>query len=246
MTIRHQDKKSSSNKAETFISTENCPDMVPIYTMLRALYEKTPDTCPTLIVVENLPGGMPYIKCSDILMLKRGIPLDDTMTKDNYYYRDSIPLGSFKDFSYDIYGVALVACNRMNIKCPQIILSNELNQLRGVTWQGGDNLTKLIQLKPGMSTSETMEVLLHELRHAWQHEKHHSKYFIDYRFLDTGIDLRDYMMQPAEIDAEAFSVRMMVDMGLEKYPVMRKKFDDVNNRIEARAKRMCFPNSISR
>ena len=93
-----------------------------------------------------------------------------------------------------------------------------------------------------MSEVEYMEVMFHELRHAWQHEKNHKKYFNTYRFLDTGIDLKKYLMQHAELDAEAFSVYMMVHLGLENYPVKRKQFEEVNREIETRAKRMHFSN----
>jgi hypothetical protein len=92
-----------------------------------------------------------------------------------------------------------------------------------------------------MGLQETIEVLLHELRHAWQHEKHQNRFFDNYKFLSSGIDLKTYCMQPAEIDAEAFSFRMMQMYGLESYPVRRNKDEEVNKRIETRAKRMSFP-----
>jgi hypothetical protein len=48
-------------------------------------------------------------------------------------------------------------------------------------------------------------------------------------------------MQPAEIDAEAFSFRVMQMYGLESYPVRRNKDEEVNKKIEMRAKGMCCP-----
>lgn len=240
--VNQQRIHDSSNKTGLILSTERCPDMVPIYRKLLTFYAKKKDECPSLFVVEDLPDGLSYIKCSDILIVKCGIPLDHSMTRDNYRYRGSIPLYSFKDTSYDIYALTLLACDRMNIRSPQIILSNELKDMRGIARQDNNDLTKLIELRVGMDLSETAEVLFHELRHAWQHEKHPNKYFSNYKYLDTGIEMEEYMKQPAEIDAEAFSVRMMVEMGMEKYPVRRKSFDDLNKIIEAKAKRMCFPN----
>ena len=244
MNENQQEKLNSSNQVILNVSTEHIPDMVPIYRKLVSLYRNAKDFCPTLYIVEDLPEGISYIKSSDILLLKRGISLESSMLKNNYFYRESIPLVSFQSVAYDIYNVTLFACDRMNIQCPLILLSNELKQTRGETWQNSNNLSKIIALRNNMRLDEYIEVLMHELRHAWQHEKHHDKFFRNYKFLDTGIDLKDYLMQPAELDAEAFSVRMMVDLGFESYPVRRKEFDDVNKEIETRAKKMNFPNPL--
>ena len=220
-------------------------NMAPIYSRIISIYKNDPDSCPTIYVVEDLPENQTYFKCSDILVLKRSVLPDATMKTDNYLYREDLHFGSFRDSSFDVYTAALTACNRMKIMCPQIMPSDSLGSFRGMALQDMFNITRILHLRNGMSLLETFEVLFHELRHAWQHEKHHNKYYDNYKFLTSGIDLKSYMMQPAEIDAEAFSVRMMVDMGLETYPVKRWDYEDLNKMIEAKAKRMCFPNPMS-
>ena len=216
---------------------EDCPDMFPIYRNLLSLYKNAPDFCPTLCIMEDLPEGKSYMKYSDILLLKQGTIIDASMTVNNIDY---LPFTSFADFSFDIYKMATIACEKMKIKCPQILPGSEMGQLRGVIYQNKSNLSKLLVLRPGMHYKDTLEVLFHELRHAWQHETNHSFYFSNYRFLDTEIDLQEYMRQPAELDAEAFSVRMMVDMDMEKYPVMRSISNEINRIIEKKAKKMRF------
>ena len=236
-----KDDYEKTNAVSCVMSMENCPDMLPIYTTLSDYYRDNQDSCPTVILMDKLMEDISYIKCSDLLLLQRGTVLSKEIMTDNYSFRDSIHMLSFESNSFDIYQIAIIACNMLRIKCPQIILTDTLKDTRGESWQNSQQLTKVIFLKPGMTLAEETEVLLHELRHAWQHEKHQKKFFENYKFLDTGIDLKDYMMQPAEIDAEAFSVRVMVDLGFETYPVRRKIDKDLNLIIEEKAKRMCFP-----
>ena len=194
-------------KRGVVVSTELCPDMVPLYGQLLDSYKDRPELCPTIYVVDEIMKGISYLKNADVLLLKQGSRLERAMKSDNYPY--SLKLCSFGNSAETIYSVALHVCSLLQIQCPLILPSKSLSGVRGEAYQNSRNLTKLILLRSGMGLQETIEVLLHELRHAWQHEKHQNRFFDNYKFLSSGIDLKTYCMQPAEIDAEAFSFRVM-------------------------------------
>ena len=82
------------------ISKDDSLNMHLTYEALTYFYKDKPDECPTLIIVDELPNDMLYYKCSDIMLLKRGVLLDEDMMEDNYQYRDSIPFMSFKENAY--------------------------------------------------------------------------------------------------------------------------------------------------
>lgn len=236
-----QVQQNSSDKSVSFgLSPDNIPNMAPLYRKLLNIYSESHSECPTLFIVDDSMIDIPYIKCSDNLILKRGVSLEKTMTEDNCDI--SALLTSFGKGAYDIYRAALLACDILDIKCPIIVPINNTGGFNGIALQNRKCLTKIIQIEADLRRLDQLAALFHELRHAWQHEKNHKKYFRGYKFLGPGIDAHEYLMQPAELDANAFSVYMMVSLGFEDYPVKRKNFDDVNKEIEKKAKKMNFPN----
>ena len=238
------EKKNGNERRVGIVYSNNVEDMTCAYSYMRDRFRSEPDECPTIITIEELPENVNYMKHGKMILVRRGASILEAIeAEDNYQWDINLP--GFNSDAYDVYSFAVMACHALNIKCPQVVPCEKKSMMgcRGMSLQDPNtNITKIILLLQDMPYLDTLEVLFHELRHAWQHEKHHEKYFKDYRFLDSGICIKDYFMQNAELDAEAFSVYMMVRTGIEKYPVKRKKYDEVNREIERRAKRMCVPN----
>lgn len=213
---------------------EITPDMTPIYRRLLDVCFDTNKLCPTLYLHDE--NNIDY--CPDILFLKNGCMPEKSMLSERLTYKHDST--SFGEYAFVIYHAALIVCNLLQIQCPLILPCELLVKLvDGVTIPNSKQRGKLILLQSGMGFCDTMGTLFHELRHVWQMEKHPKKFFSNYR-----IDYNDHKatrMQDAELDAEAFSVRMMAQLGFEAYPVRWAMDDVIDREIERRAKKMCFP-----
>jgi hypothetical protein len=103
-------KNKSSMKRGVVVSTEVCPDMVPLYVQLLDTYKDRPERCPTIYVVDEIMNGISYLKNADVLLLKQGSRLERAMKSDNYPY--NLKLCSFGNSAETIYSVALHVCSR--------------------------------------------------------------------------------------------------------------------------------------
>ena len=57
-----------SMKRGVVVSTELCPDMVPLYVQLLDTYKDRPERCPTIYVVDEIMNGISYLKNADAVV----------------------------------------------------------------------------------------------------------------------------------------------------------------------------------
>lgn len=69
----------------------------------------------------------------------------------------------------------------------------------------------------------------HELRHVWQIRNNYSFYFTDYKSSNLCDNLEEYNLQPAEIDANAFSGVIMV-----AFFHLRPQFNGLSDTVKAK------------
>lgn len=212
------------------------------YFTLLGLNQNNKTQTPTIVCVKNLPENDCYIKHANEILYTRHEKISDIVQqKDNYNYK--IGVSDFGKDAYEIYGAAIYLADKLNLKkCPQIIgcSAQVIPDYKGMTIQDELNQTYCILIKNSMPLWEKLETLAHEMRHAWQHQVDHNKFFANYNFNFTKDNLEEYYLQPAEVDAEAFSFLAMQDFAGEKAPYNRKSFASVNERINARIKNITY------
>ena len=97
--------------------------------------------------------------------------------------------------------------------CPKVIVLNELSE-RAKFGRGHisfDERTVEIYEKAQFTELDLIEVLAHEMRHCWQHDKYCEKFFLHYKYSEEYNQAcrEQYMLQPAEIDANAYALRFV-------------------------------------
>lgn len=129
-----------------------------------------------------------------------------TMLKEEIPQRQEMFLQQEIDLSLFYYASAALA-QSLEISCPAVFVTQHVGAgLGGVTNNDAETgRTTLIALKKVPDFSMMMETLSHEMRHAWQHEKHEQQFFGNYDFSLFGKDMDKYSLQPAEVDAVAYS-----------------------------------------
>lgn len=75
--------------------------------------------------------------------------------------------------------------------------------------------------------------IAHELRHIWQMENQKKKYFQNYKTRNE-LSVDDYNLQPAEIDAHAYALCVLSELGV--MPLFKGYSDRVKEKIYSRAK----------
>jgi Zn-dependent peptidase ImmA (M78 family) len=80
---------------------------------------------------------------------------------------------------------------------------------------------------------DQMFAIAHELRHVWQIRYHEWFYFSGYRTIDQCMDMEEYNLQPAEIDANAFAGLAMMGY-FELKPQYMGMPETVRDRIHER------------
>lgn len=234
-------------------------DMTAVYNFLTTQYAEKPDQCPMAAVVKDLPGGRKTIplKTGDgkirVILVKEGTNLDIVSALyeefQNPSEADELPIDS--DFYYDsadvyeLYGTILFITNALGIPCPQLVYMKNYPVAGSNVLGARNEMNRTILLFLRQLENITLEAkhMAYELRHSWQHEKHEKLYFSDYFMPSEGAgedERHRFMLQKAEIDAEAFSMRLIGHMvGGTAKP--NKSFADVNQAIEERANKMALP-----
>lgn len=86
--------------------------------------------------------------------------------------------------------------------------------------------------KPIVPSFDTFFAIAHELRHSWQVKTNFNYYFSDYKTRNE-VSNKEYNLQPAEIDANAFA-KLVVFATFEAEPLFKGLDDDVKNKIQKR------------
>lgn len=131
------------------------------------------------------------------------------------------------------YSVTLRISEILNINCPQVTFHACFRDGDAGNF-GGQGWTVL----PDMFSSQfitMVTIIAHELRHEWQHI-HHPEWFEHY-ITGENNNIKEYCLQPAEIDAEAFARKLIgivwgVDLfnhkELEVKSALRKRRDEID------------------
>ena len=86
--------------------------------------------------------------------------------------------------------------------------------------------------KPLVPSFDAFFAIAHELRHAWQVKTKYAYYFSDYKTRNE-LSNKEYNLQPAEIDANAFA-KLVVFATFEAEPLFKGLDDDIKNKIQKR------------
>lgn len=121
-------------------------------------------------------------------------------------------------------------CDILDIESPTI--SYKTDTFNSNTMQAQvDVLNNIIYIRPFNKINPDILIFVaHELRHLWQHKTNRDYFFKDYKTVDKCKNIDEYNLQIAELDANAFSAVVMVDMfGLE--PLFNGLSEDTVNKI---------------
>lgn len=102
-------------------------------------------------------------------------------------------------------------CEILGINPP--VISNDTSQFTSATMMAQcspDGST--IYIKPcDKPNPDNLFAIAHELRHVWQIQNDRQLYFAEYKPIELCESVEAYNLQPAEIDANAFSGLVMID-----------------------------------
>lgn len=227
-----------------------------LYIELLLEFENDQKACPTVIVCREITvegRSLDAVKTDNgIIMIREGVSYRDV--KDQLR-RQNFTAGIANFFptsdAYWEYFEIFDVCADLRIKCPQLIVTKDQGLLQGsrgciLPSNGG---YPYVFVKADTDLGFIIDLLPHELRHIWQHKYHEKKYFSDYKYFKDLTDHEEmlaYYLQPAEVDAEAFSVRRNIYRKTETFPVRRhEKYPEADIAIEERARQMILPTKYS-
>lgn len=123
-------------------------------------------------------------------------------------------------------------CKELNISVPEISFDTSLfvTPTMMALYDGNTIYIKHFD-KPN---PDQLFSIAHELRHVWQIQTDEDYYFNNYKSV-KDIDVENYNLQIAEIDANAFASVIMIDwFGLQPlyHGMSNKVIDAIKNRIE--------------
>lgn len=102
-------------------------------------------------------------------------------------------------------------CTILNINIPKISFNTSDFTSKTMIMACKEN-TIYLKPEPNKFDYDYYFGVAHELRHLWQIENDEEFYFSDYKPREQCDSIRQYNMQPAEIDAHAFAKIIMVDL----------------------------------
>lgn len=128
---------------------------------------------------------------------------------------------------YMVGEYALTICKILDLADIRLIFSSEKMQTKSMM-ACADVENGIVYVRPKMKENlDTRFAVAHELRHIWQFRTDKEKYFANYKTAEE-LDLETYNLQAAEVDANAFSVIVMVDL----YGI-KPTFDNLPKEIRA-------------
>ena len=229
-------KKQAGNAAEKkafVIAGDSGKDHAVLYKPLLAYGAMKDRPCPTVLPYQELPGpkALCYKESADprIICTDRSLSEEETVRAVLGIMEgaepaapisnpESIPF-SGEDMTVWYYN-GLIACERLKVRCPLIAVAKELPGFDGIADNdpGVTGKTRIIYLNGKTPEIKRLQTLFHELRHCWQRENDLVSYCSGYSF--CGMEwkresLKDYLLQKAEVDANAFALMMFRDMGLQ-------------------------------
>jgi len=191
-------------------------DMREIYSQVIASKLEFPE----FIVVEEVETGADIIRCridydetypEDVIYIKNGDNIFGRLAEEILQREaEVIEAPYFLEHCLDSeqmkiwYEVVLIMSDILNIRCPQVSFHSDLN---GDGEIFDDNSLVMLPDLLACSFISMVTLIAHELRHAWQHINK-PEWNKNYLSGDEN-NTESYLLQPAEIDAEAFARKLM-------------------------------------
>lgn len=128
----------------------------------------------------------------------------------------------------DIEDYVIDVCELLGITAPQLLFTDKFKTPTMLASLEPDCL----KLKQTNNFYDLCFAIAHELRHKWQIETDYDYYFSNYKD-STELDIIDYNMQIAELDANAFATLIMNDFFQVK-PLFNNMTESVKTAINQR------------
>lgn len=125
-------------------------------------------------------------------------------------------------------------CDMLKLEVPKLIFTNE-HLVSDTEWACYSFKDHEIFIRENSKiTLEVLFSIAHELRHAWQSTYHANEYLEDYIPREEFNNIIEYNKQPAEIDANAFAIVIMVNI-FHRQPIIDTLTDEIKKLIMERA-----------
>lgn len=126
-------------------------------------------------------------------------------------------------------------CSELRIKPPELSMDTSCfmsDTMRAMVEIDKNDKRVVLHIQPPYDL-DFIYAIAHELRHIWQMENQKKKYFQNYKTRNE-LSVDDYNLQPAEIDAHAYALCVLSELGV--MPLFKGYSDRVKEKIYSRAK----------
>ncbi len=206
------------DEKKALLSISNNKDMLNVYSKLL----DSLSVFPAFIICENLEDNSDYL-CHRLLNGNNLFYIENTTDdkiigimsdKLNVQKCNIYPALPFENYSFsneEISKWLRCACclaKIFDVECPQIVFDHD-----GGSMASGE--AGIIFIEDSLNNFDTFVCMTHEFRHIWQH-KNHPEWFENY--IQPQDDIRGYLFNKTEIDAEAFARRfagIILDIPIE-------------------------------
>lgn len=226
-------------------------DFTNVYKFLIDRYTPDDDSCPAVLFVDDTETMIYASEEGDeVIILNRESPdlrrdlrniIRKTPIKLKRTEEEQLPWNSCLNYAawyYEAYNI----CQYLKIEMPALWFYK--NRLHGIdldnvcysSEKSGYRVTDMFIRSDNISHPDTvLKMLLHELRHTWQH-KYHNEWFEDYSFNRGEKDQDEkYCLQKAEVDADAFAywtmeqngMRFSYDPGSEQHMLIKYRMAEI-------------------
>lgn len=204
-------------------------DFSSVYKILVDWSEARGD-CPALLLLDDVPPMIiRYDEDSSIVILNRtSCRIERDLKKVLRKSEEKVEQNLFEklkevwhpSLAYKVwYRWLLEICSYLKIETPAVYFTKKklgwFGSLNGTVFPGGDKpyATDVFITVDENNILYAVKILLHELRHVWQH-KYHNDMFDGY-FSFKRENSEQYYMQKAEIDADAFAYWVLEENGVK-------------------------------
>lgn len=201
-------------------------DFLPLYKYLVSEYRGGSD-CPILLLTDNtdslilkdetcfIPNEMIFLNRNSGTLLRDIKKMAKRRAEILASPRGMETMVSHTKHHHALYRIMVMICEALHIPAPALYIADQMpdkcQNLSGATFPGNvDYCTDIFIKSEGSDTASfccEAKALIHELRHVWQH-KYRPELFDGY--FEYKLSNKDaYALQPAEIDANAYSFLLM-------------------------------------
>lgn len=227
-------------------------DFLPIYKYLITEYDKGTD-CPIVVLMDIdeaiiLKDETNVIKNEMIFLNRKSETilrdLKKVSKKSAGILASANGIGtvlSNSPYYYVFYKIMVSVCEALVIPAPAFfivsVMPENFKGLRGVAYPGDKDIcTDILIRNDGVNIEDFVpqaKTFIHELRHVWQH-KYKPEFFDDY-FTLNKTNLDQYILQKAEIDANAYAylvLKNVMNIGPDLFYRSEKEKELITKRME--------------